>query len=1730
MKQSTGVSKFYRLAILTLISALGFQAMAVFPINIPNGEPKVPGFFYGYQSSTSGNGDDGFKKCLALVRSAKRPMVLIWGKDSCTSCRNWVEMTDYFKKTFPGGLSKRNVVNAYFRGAESSPPAVKEAREFFDKPAGVPYDKGGGLGGAKAACHLIGFYGEYWDETTRTLKTYTQSTTLVTSGDNATMSEAFFSRVDAWIAAWEKLPQQPDVLATAEFAAPGELKAAPETKQVYAQLVRKYGFDTVENDRLVVKRPGALAETNLLEWAAGETVKEVCIDVNGSWTANGKIDMEIIDENDVVTETDAISFVNKPANGFGFPALEGATFGKVTVDYAAATGLVFAANAYQQPDTNALDDVSFEISQDWSTSNRYDTVYTDDITVFRKDEVAFDHEFAFSVSNVNTVVHTNDLQFFTKLGEFEDFGNAACVEVVVTNTITTRYASSLSFRNNETNVVPVEISVEATNTVYRVMPNDGGDAGATTNKWSEMAFTATSSVAATNIVQYAIVSSNHGDGDETVETNLVNVSISAVGTNIFYLGVSELPAPNDIERKFASGDFVTNCVYTVVESENGPVTNDYRMLSGTWQPVSLEFTAAATEFTTYMLTETLDGEIPEAVSTDSGEGAAETTFRVSDVATFYFAESNDFTTANADFSFAASNSVSYVFNGGADTNIDANAYVLVTTNLATVTTNFVSVRLADNDHPVGTTTEYRDFEQRLFTIVYTNSYYSVETNSYQYGISGSSEEPSKAFTLVVNGGIVWDDALVALDASVFSSQRFAAWCGEKQVALVYLDVPEPGTGASLFSCNVASNGNSGASFMSIAGLSAAEGATLAEQAAADAEALFGGRGATALPGTRDACPYQIALVRPDGSVCGRLRPQFNADGTCDLNENMARLDELVAQAADLDEAANDTPVGDGLGATALSYGEEGTGTLSVNDVIDCFMLAGDEWAGKKIAFSISAHGADGAQAAAPLEADPDVLVLRLDETGGYEEADYEISVFATNGVRDVEFVYSFDQADIAAGRIFVAAAAYAGEDAASARFGGKSAIEYAISAYEATPNPGIVSFDAQPDTAIIQEPEDQTIDVPLYRIFGSDGPVSVNVMVDEAMTTATGRYEFVTTNLVWADGETGVKTVPLTLKGSEYNDGLYDIVLRIEEVEAMAGLEKYYTTYTISYGKEPTEEGQMAVVSVEPAPRADGRVYVRRVDGGALHADDMISVQINRTGGKGPAAAYIGWKNGRDAMRETLAWANYLTGMQTAFLSEGFPEPGKSGYTDVTVTVTSSNSVPMVKEGSVVKVRVLPADAPLFDDQDVEWSGVQYTMTSTNLTSIAIPQGASVKSLAKISGTVPAGLKVSLVDGNLAVTGTPTAGTVSSVAVYWVTLARDDGGALCSMPVTVTFGNKALADVNDGFSKARSWTGLPLLETSQSGSRLAGLLDLTVAKNGKTSARCRMAGGKTVTFSAPGLAGVDADGNVSLRAEKVTRVGGASVTNTFEAVLGADGSLEATVLCGDGALAASLPAGSEPWSADRTAEAFGGNYVAAFPLGAETNANTLCLGATSMRLKADALGAWKRGTVTFAGWLPNGKYLSGTATLAPVADGAQSASLPIFASSASDTFSAMVDLNGAQLAATDGVTPFWRHDESGIEPLSYENGLDVVGALWSWADWNWTGEKVNVNKTSGIASGAMRLGDGRTVQWKGVALPGDTPKILGAYWYNATMPYKDGNGTDRKRTVRVGGPVALPEE
>lgn len=949
----------------------------------------------------------------------------------------------------------------------------------------------------------------------------------------------------------------------------------------------------------------------------------------------------------------------------------------------------------------------------------------------------------------------------------------------------------------------------------------------------------------------------------------------------------------------------------------------------------------------------------------------------------------------------------------------------------------------------------------------------------------SAEE---GFFLVVNGGIVWDDELRKFNETVFESANFKSWCNDNKVVPVYLDVPEPDTRASLFSCYTASNGNSGASFMSMNGLSQAEGEALAVLTEKYAEAL-------GLADTLGERLYQVALVRADGSVCGRLRPQYNADGTCDLNENMARLADLINQAADLAEAANDS-LTDDLPAVGFNAVDGVSATLSVNDTIDWYKLDGD-FVGKEVAIAVEGTGAG--------EEKPAITVATGDGTV-LEPA--------------VDGVWVFDRS--LADNVYIAVSAYTNASASAVKYAGASKFEYVLKATETTTGYGKVGF-VLTSEAVTEGPGLTNYLVRVARTEGLTGAVSVKVSLNTTLTTAEAeRYEWAgDTTVSWKALEAGEKTVSVGLPDDGVWYGLGDIAFDLSVVEG--GAAPATTRFVLAYqDDDPAEAGKLAIFDIVPSEAGNGKRYVR--------AGENVTVRVRRSEGSyGDVTGTVTAKSGsRWNASESKVWPEKSKEIDKEFTFTPPADVFTVAQTEATFAFASTNSGIVVSSvNNPFKVTVLASDAPLFDQSEVTWSGIQYTTTDTNLTALAVPAGMTVKSLVKIAGSVPAGLKVAIVGNEIVVTGTPTAGTVAATATYWVSLVRDAGGGqVYSMPVTVTFENKALADVNPGFTSSRSWTGLPVTNDR----RLAGLLDLTVAKNGRTSARYRMVGGKTVAFSAQGLAGVDPDGTVTLGAKKNVKSGGVSSEYVFSATLGADGSLEASVeRDGEVVGTATLSAGAEPWSADNTAARFGGDYVAAFVLGATTNENTLCFGSPTMRLKFSGESAWRRGAVTFAGTLPNGKAVSGTAYLVPTTEEAVSASIPVFASTSSDTLSTMLDVDGEGIVATQDVVPFWSHSESGIESLSYENDYDVVGALWSWADWNWTGEKVNVNRTSGIVSGTMRLkldeNSDRltTVTWRGVAIPGDKPLILGACWCNAAMQY-DGN---RKRTVRAGDSVKL---
>ena len=443
--------------------------------------------------------------------------------------------------------------------------------------------------------------------------------------------------------------------------------------------------------------------------------------------------------------------------------------------------------------------------------------------------------------------------------------------------------------------------------------------------------------------------------------------------------------------------------------------------------------------------------------------------------------------------------------------------------------------------------------------------------------------------------------------------------------------------------------------------------------------------------------------------------------------------------------------------------------------------------------------------------------------------------------------------------------------------------------------------------------------------------------------------------------------------------------------------------------------------------------------------------------------------------------------------------------------------------------------------------------------------------------------------GTLRVYGTPTvpSGTDSDdwSSEWWLLLrhqgAEGDSFAY-SYPVTVLSFVTALQEKNPMFAQPRSWTGLPVCDLSVRPLQLYGTLDLTLGRDGRMSAKFRRLGNKTIAFSTPAISSMDASGIATY--ETTTSECLLRLTVQPNQAIGAD--IFDPDFAGR-KLTGSFDDETVHWSASHTAEAWKGLYSLAFTnrLDGIWDKNTLCFGNPSLQARFLSLSQWKTGRATFAGVLPNGRTFSGSATFTPQPAGWPFSCLPILSTSAADDFAALVTVgtNAGECvysrvaSTTNAATAYslaaaWNHAERGFPGLSYSNTYTVVGSRFAAMEDGWepawgtnvltvcaddqatpgrlftksgdwrigTGSEdeerfvisAALNRNSGAMTGVMRECDvdgkkwvWHPYQWKGAALPGCEPFLLGAYWYNFTTNVENAAGKKMHKSVRCGGSV-----
>ena len=723
-------------------------------------------------------------------------------------------------------------------------------------------------------------------------------------------------------------------------------------------------------------------------------------------------------------------------------------------------------------------------------------------------------------------------------------------------------------------------------------------------------------------------------------------------------------------------------------------------------------------------------------------------------------------------------------------------------------------------------------------------------------------------------------------------------------------------------------------------------------------------------------------------------------------------------------------------------------------------------------------------------------------------------------------------------------------------------------------NPGAVGFTAAAKSV---KESAGTVAIELARTGGTSGEVTVSVSLNDEKTShedsdGTLRYEpFAPASITWADGVSFATNVYVTLIDDVRYDGPGKIVLDLV-VTADEGGDTVVTNGVFELSVTEDDKAAPGVVSFVES----GTVYFKSSAGATVHAirqaasDGEVSVTVKASAGT--------------LSSDVLEWANHVSDPNPVTLT-GLA----AGKTATLSLAAGEGGVRVPSTGRTVTVKAVADNAPEFD-QDASEFNLVLNVASSNLVEVNTQtfEDGSELSFAKRSGTLPAGLKaVWNGESALLVTGVPTkAGTYT--AVYQVT-AKKNGTSIPGLVTTLTFnivdatapGADGSAPINASIAKSRTFSDVMIVDSDAK--KLNGLLEVTVPANGRASAKY-VCGDGTIRLSAKNWANADAGtGDMTAVLVGTTKK---TADWSLEMTAKADGQVELAVTGPEG-FVGSATVNGEPWSATHTAEAYQGYYTVTLPVESmDAEADDLAPtgnGYLTITLKGTA--SLKTGKAKWAGMLPNGTAISGSAALT---DGDKAASLPIFLASAKDTLSgvAAISPNAEQLraeyaeymavkASADVPALSWSHVEPDGSEASFEAALGIYGALYNETDdlevccneffdgvtnmflvveatdaysvaavssnnialvktSNGLSTSLKFTRKTGLVEGSFKL-DGRAISWKGVVLIGiggcnacaagaldkNFPLVNGLMYYSESIPYETQNAAGKMVTRRV---------
>jgi len=593
-------------------------------------------------------------------------------------------------------------------------------------------------------------------------------------------------------------------------------------------------------------------------------------------------------------------------------------------------------------------------------------------------------------------------------------------------------------------------------------------------------------------------------------------------------------------------------------------------------------------------------------------------------------------------------------------------------------------------------------------------------------------------------------------------------------------------------------------------------------------------------------------------------------------------------------------------------------------------------------------------------------------------------------------------------------------------------------------HPGEVAFT---DGSLTLTEKSGLVEVAVVRTNGVSGAAAVSVKADMSQIAAgrltvgqcdaSGVFTPCEPALAWSEGEDGAKTFWLKVLDDEASDGDQSATLTLEPVDATAVSEDSGSLAVTVLDDDLPLPGRVAITEVDPEPAKGLTIYVP--------AGATVEFVVSRLGGaEGEASATLTTTLDGEATpglldRDELAWPDKCKGDEVAQTVHLFvPEDAAAGSTiSVTLAATGAKADYAAKKMTAV---VVSGDAPAFKGDAYSYSAMRSAKFSAAVETEY--KGSGSLKAAKVAGSLPPGLAATFKNGALYVSGSPT--RAGAYRVSYRVSAVENGVTVPGGTVALAFGVADVTDVCPALAKSRTFNDIQIVDTATK--RLVGLLTLTVPPTGRVSARYTSSKGRA-SFTASGW-DYDQDKETFSAVLKSPK----EVYEYYEIHVAQqpDGTVDIEMNDPEfplgGIMRASVHA-DDAWNRANPADDWRGVYTLACPYRAykaEGNSDAAYLvhptGSPCFTLRMATKSACSSGRMTYAGWLPNGVRVTGSATLARGKDG-ETALVPLYGLTGKDFFTAVG-------AIGRGMAAYWEKygsGENGFGQRAIEAPSDVLG-------------------------------------------------------------------------------------